>query len=644
MAVDVNGESAVAESVVGGTGLRPGPAGGRRVLVLVLALAALAGLTVGGLAALGVFAPAAGPWVLHDYPVTAMDIVTKPSNNSPSLAVDPTQPRFVVEANRQDAPYGCALELSGDGGAGWVGGRMPPLPAGADSCYAPQVAFDRTGRLYLLFVGLHGRGHSPMGVFLASSTDRARTFSRPVRILGPERYQATMAIDGLFGARGRIYVTWLDAGAPQPMGGFAPSPNPIMLAHSDDGGQTFSRPVQVSDPDRIRSVAPALAVGPDHAVHVVYYDLGVDARDYQGLVGPAYDGKWSLISSTSRDGGATFSKGMVVDDSIVPPGRVMLIYTMAPASLAVGPEGTVYVGWHDARNGDWDVFLRRSTDGGRSFKALQRLNDDPLHDGIDQYLPKLSVASNGRVDAIFYDRRSDPNNHYNDVYYTYSTDQGAHWSRNRKLTVWFSDPDLGPQYTVVSAKGMFDIGSRLALVSSPSRALAAWTDTRNEQRGKGAQDIFATEVRFPGASSPAASAGAAGLPSAPPTVGVVMKEFTIQRPASIPGGRVIFRVHNAGRLQHVLQIVVWPDSLPPLDVVLHGHRAVTVNELGGTPLQAPGETDEFAVDLAPGRYAMVDLLLRPDGQLDARKGMATEFQIPRHSTTSPPTATTTVYR
>lgn len=494
----------------GGAGLRPRPAA-RRALLVVSALSLIV-LAVGIAAAAGAFSPAVGRLsVAHDHPVTAMDLVAKPSNNTPSLAVDPTDSRFVAEANRQDAPYGCSLQLSGDGGVGWVGGHMPPLPKGAESCYAPQVAFDRNGRLYLLFIGLHGNGNTPMGVFLTSSADRARTFSPPVKILGPDRFQARMAIDSSLGKRGRIYVTWLEAAVPPGLGGFPAAPNPILLAHSDDGGRTFSRPVRVSDPARTRAVAPAIAVGPDHAVHVVYYDLGADARDYQGLEGPTYEGRWSLAYSTSHDGGASFLSGGAIDDSIVPPGRVMLIYTMAPASLAVDGHGDLYVAWHDDRNGDWDVFLRRSSDGGHSFGPRHRLSDDPLRNGVDQYLPKLSVATDGRIDAIFYDRRSGPGNRYNDVYYTYSTDRGAHWSRNRKLTVWFSDPDLGPRYTVPSAKGLFDIGSGLALASSPSRVLAAWTDTRNEQRGNGAQDIFGTEVRFAAVSPRIRIAGLAGI-------------------------------------------------------------------------------------------------------------------------------------
>lgn len=131
----------------------------------------------------------------------------------------------------------------------------------------------------------------------------------------------------------------------------------------------------------------------------------------------------------------------------------------------------------------------------------------------------------------------------------------------------------------------------------------------------------------------------AGLPPTPPTVDIVMKEFSIQRPAVIPKGRVVFRVHNAGRSQHVLQILIWPENLPPFAEQLKGRRrAVNVNELAGTPLQVPGATDEFAVDLPPGHYAMVDMLLNSDGKYNAQKGMATEFRV---SGSAPAPSTTT---
>lgn len=53
--------------------------------------------------------------------------------------------------------------------------------------------------------------------------------------------------------------------------------------------------------------------------------------------------------ANSSDGGGSFEPGVVVDDGLIPPGRVMLIFTMPPAGLAVADDGAMYAAWHDAK-------------------------------------------------------------------------------------------------------------------------------------------------------------------------------------------------------------------------------------------------------------------------------------------------------
>lgn len=433
-----------------------------------------------------------------EVPVTSIDLAFERAQNSPALAVDPQDSRFLALASRVDggrAGFGCALHLSGDAGRSWQpAAPVPALPAGAERCYAPEIAFDRSGRLYFLFVGLQGRGNTPMGVFLTSSADRGRTFAPPRRLLGPHRYQVRMALDPESGHAGRIHLVWLQPSGPPSRGGLPAGPNPIMAAHSDDGGRTLSDPVRVSDPARQRVVAPALALGGGGAVHVAYYDLEEDAVDYQGLEGPTWPGTWTLAVASSDDGGERFSRRAVIAEELVPPERVMLIFTMPPPSLAVSPSNTVHAAWWDARNGDWDVYLARSGDGGRHWTGPQRLNDDAPGNGRHQYLPRLAVAPDGRLDAIFYDRRDDPENVFNHVYFTSSADGGRHFTPNIRLTTTASKTTTGARYLVESAKGLVEFGSRLALLSRADGALAAWTDTRLPQYGRIHQDIFATEV------------------------------------------------------------------------------------------------------------------------------------------------------
>jgi hypothetical protein len=167
-----------------------------------------------------------------------------------------------------------------------------------------------------------------------------------------------------------------------------------------------ARPGERPPPARV--VAPAVAVAPDGAVHVAYYDLEDDARDYQGLEGPVWEGRWSLVTSSSRDGGRRFDHHGVVDAALVPPERVMLIFTMPPPRPRGRTErraARVVVGREERGLGR---LRARSPDGGASWGEPVRLNDDLIGNGRHQYLPRLSLAPDGRLDAVFYDRRDRP--------------------------------------------------------------------------------------------------------------------------------------------------------------------------------------------------------------------------------------------
>lgn len=518
---------------------RGGAGASRFALVAALGIAAV----VAGVAlltgAVPVGAAAAGPpQVGQEFPVTSLHLARGFASNTPTIVADPTNPDFVVIANRLDAPdFGCALQVSGDGGRTWQPANpISEVPEGADKCYAGQAAFDRDGTLYYLFVGLREPGNQPMGTFITTSEDRARTFSAPREVLGEFNYSVRLAIDRTRGDSGRIHLVWVHAPEGPATGGFRAPPNPIRAAHSDDGGATFSEPVQVSDPARQRVAGPALALGPDGTSYVAYYDLEDDRRDYRGLEGPTWDGTWSLVVTASPDGGGTFGAGVAVDDGIVPHERVMLIFTMPPPALAAG-DGRLCTAWTDARAGDADALLRCSADGGRTFGGLRRLNDDPAGNGRSQYQPALGLAPDGRIDAVFYDRRTDPEDLRNHVSYTYSTDGGATFAPNLTLTTQRSHTLIGQRYAIRSAQGLVEFGSKMGLLSRADGAVAAWTDTRNS-RGGTSQVLFSTTVAFPQPSQPGwARAVGAALVVAGVVAGLVAVRRMGRRTAAEGGGR-----------------------------------------------------------------------------------------------------------
>lgn len=432
--------------------------------------------------------------------VTASNSRANRANNSPLIVADPGDPEFLALSNRLDSPaYGCSLHVSGDGGRRWTPvDPVPTLPEGTDLCYSPEVAIDNQGAIHYAFLGLAGPGHLPFGMYLTTSTDRGRTFSPPRQIQGSLNFGMRMMVDSDHGDQGRIHLVWLHAAEDAGLASLGTSDNPILTAYSDDGGQTFSEPLRVSDPERRRSVAPVLAIGPDNAVHVAYYDLLDDARDYQGEEGPTWEGNWELVLTSSSDGGETFSPSVVVEPEVIPFERVLVIYTMAPPALVAGGD-RVCLAWADGREGDADVMSRCSEDGGEEFGPAVRMNDDPVANGRTQYMPRLGIAPGGRLDALYLDRRDDPGNLANDVAYTFSRDGGRTFATAVRLTTAGKSSSLVGQRYPIPAGGpdRHDYGFRLGLLSRRGDALAAWTDTHNSPADTNVQDILAIAVSPP---------------------------------------------------------------------------------------------------------------------------------------------------
>ncbi|MGI8863248.1 MAG: hypothetical protein ACR2JH_02435 [Solirubrobacteraceae bacterium] len=414
------------------------------------------------------------------------------ANNSPSLAQDPVDPAVLALANRIDTPvYSCALSVSRNGGRSWSAARIP-LPAGDRKCYAPDVAFGPRGTLYIVFVTLHGFGNGPDGVWLVRSNSGGRTLSAPRRVLGAPAFQVRLATDP---ARPRrLYLTWVQATATN-LDGYSTLENPIEAMRSDDGGLHWSRALRVSSARRERVVSPVPEVGPGGVVYVLYLDLGGDALDYEGagggFGGPPYARRFSLVLARSLDAGSTWQES-VVSDSIVPTRRFIAFLAPYPTLAMDRRSGRIYVAFEDARLGDPDVYLWTLPPAAREWSAPVRVNDTPPHDGTWQYLPALSVAPDGRLDVVYYDRRSDRSDRLSTVSLQSSFDNGRTFTGPLTLTTHSFDSQIG----YGSGRGLADLGNRSALLSDNSSALAAWADTRFGTVLSGKQDIAFARVSF----------------------------------------------------------------------------------------------------------------------------------------------------
>lgn len=461
------------------------------VVTGVLAAALALAMAGAGLAASDELVPAPDPDVLvtrDPNPVVA--------RNSPALAVNPIQATNMVIVDRVDRPdYSAGVHVTNDGGLNWQEAPLTAPPSAPGKLFAPSAAYDRRGTLYVSFVVLTGTGNDPDSHWIARSGDGGLSFEEPTRIAGPHTYQTTLAVAP---RSGRLFAAWLqsDLEATTCLLCLAKTGLPIVVTHSDDGGRTWSAPVSVSDAGRARVGAPALAVDPDGNPAVLYVDYGGDRWDWENLPG-SYEGTFTLVIARAADRGERWEPGVVVDEGVVPTGR-FLVYLPVTPGFAIASNGDMYAAWADSRAGDPDILLRRSTDGGRTWRPPVTVNRGP-GDGIPQDMPAVGVAPGGRVDVVYYDRTIDRQGSRADVLLSSSSDSARSFARTIRMSDAASDRTIGPQGSPHASEA--DFGSRIAVASLAGGAIAAWTDTRNGTRDGGKQDIFTAQMALDDNSS-----------------------------------------------------------------------------------------------------------------------------------------------
>jgi hypothetical protein len=124
----------------------------------------------------------------------------------------------------------------------------------------------------------------------------------------------------------------------------------------------------------------------------------------------------------------------------------------------------------------------RSTDGGSTFSAPRRINDDPVNHAKWHWFGTLSVAPNGRIDAVWLDTRNAANNSDSQLFYSYSIDGGNAWSRNVAVS--------NPFNPFIGYPNQFKLGDYITVVSDDAGANVAYAATFN-----GEEDIYYIRIR-----------------------------------------------------------------------------------------------------------------------------------------------------
>lgn len=224
-----------------------------------------------------------------------------------------------------------------------------------------------------------------------------------------------------------IYMTWTQ------FDGYD-SDNPedyshILFSKTEDGGLTWSNPVQISTipgdckDDDLTAEGAVPAVGPNGEIYVAW-----SRNDSLWFNRSMDDGKTWLKQETYL---AAQPNGWVIN---IPGlyrcnGLPVTVCDLSPSKH----NGTIYVNWADQRNGedDTDIWIAKSTDKGNTWSTPKRINDD--NSKKHQFLTWLTIdQTNGYLYSVFYDRRNH-DSRKTDVYLAVSKDGGENFE-NYKIS------------------------------------------------------------------------------------------------------------------------------------------------------------------------------------------------------------------
>jgi hypothetical protein len=275
----------------------------------------------------------------------------------------------------------------------------PPANTNNVEQVKPSLASDGRGRLFAAWEDGRNGGHYNRDIYFSRSEDGGRTWSSPdVRVNwdDPISHTANQLDPELLydSSRGRLYAVWQDG---------RDGDYDIYFSYSDDGGTTWSENVRVNDDlGSADQLNPSLAIGPPPAVLT----------------------RTVVLTPT----------GSLTPTVVVEPVDFCNLKTQE-LTRTFSCEGgkCLYVAWQDQRNGNDDIYLARSEDGGETWGKNYFVTDDPDMTGQNHLAPSVGVDTIfGHVHVAWEDWR-DPA--HPEIYYMWSFDGGETFGLDVPLTI-----------------------------------------------------------------------------------------------------------------------------------------------------------------------------------------------------------------
>ncbi len=320
---------------------------------------------------------------------------------------------------------------STDGGNSWFGNDTctgSPIPFhGGD----PGIAIDKDGRFILTRLG-----SGPFtGLYSHFSTDRGLSLSSQYTITTDLLERAAVASDGFPASNfyGRTYAVWVNLF----------SPYPTSIVYTDNGGASWSAPIRINNPTQ-QSAGGDIAIDADGRVHVCWARVQTSSPFTEISIGYASSadggGSWSVTENAYAVRGI---RGLMPEKSNI---RVDGLPRIAVDNSGGPRDGWIYIVNAQSNlapaGNDPDIILHRSTNGGASWSAGIRVNQDALNNGKIQFMPAIAVDDQGAINILYYDDRTTTSDSTG-VFLSRSVDGGDTWQEYEIADHHFKPLPLG---------------------------------------------------------------------------------------------------------------------------------------------------------------------------------------------------------
>jgi hypothetical protein len=388
--------------------------------------------------------------------------ITGDAANEPSISVDPTNGNRMsigwrqfnsVASNFRQAGWG----YTSNGGATWT---FPGVLENNVFRSDPVLKSDSSGGFFYL---------SLLETFFDDmwrSLDGGASYTRLASATGGDKQWFTIDNTSSSG-HGFQYQSWSTGG--NNYGG-------RQFSRSTDGGFTWINPVNIPN-------SPSWGT----------QDVNTSGDLFIGGVNLNTGQIWCERSTNAKNSGVTPSfdqstpvnlgGDIAISERINPDGLVGQVFLAVDRSTTTTKDNVYMLASvlpTGSRDGS-DVMFVRSSDGGHTFSAPVRVNDDPVNSSKWHWFGTLSVAPNGRIDSVWLDSRNAANNTDSQLFYSYSTDGGVTWAPNVAVSNSFN-PFLG-------YPNQSKLGDYITIVSDNTGGNVAYAATFN-----GEEDVYYVRV------------------------------------------------------------------------------------------------------------------------------------------------------